>query len=156
MAKPTWTSTQSPTQRSIGSILVDDAGEVDLAADAVTLDRGEPILRIGDRDDLTGDAEAHAVTLPALSALPADASGSRDRRLSERQAAVVGRHLPVREHGQAAISQGAAHFLQQHPVLERATGQGHDGLELVAFRLEQQSRHIDDGVGQNRDGNGPR
>ena len=59
MAKPTWTSTQSPTQVSAGVVVVDDAADIDQPPDAADIDGRQHILGIIYSDDAAWNAETH-------------------------------------------------------------------------------------------------
>ena len=115
MAKPTWIRTQSPTQASTRMLGVDDAGDIDLPPHAADVDGRELLAGVVDLDDPAWDSEAHGchslAFIPRLDARRrafrcVNETRGADRRLPERQSAIVGGNLSVGEHAEAARARG--------------------------------------------------
>ena len=72
--------------------LVDDAGDVDLTLDAADIDGGELLRGVVDLHDSAGDSEAHGAFPSRWLLLVSIELRGADRRLAEREPAVIGGH----------------------------------------------------------------
>ena len=100
--------------------------DVDLPFDAADIDRRQLARGVVDLFDAAGNAETHSdhSLIWGLVRASIDETRGADRRLSQREAAVVGGHVRVRQHGELFRFKAARDLFEQNAILEAAARKG--------------------------------